>query len=77
MSISGWHENGYVPFERDLYGCHSFLLNKRKTRNPYRRFHSYHSSAPELRDLLEYCPAKSDKVFPGPLPWDPPLPGSA
>ena len=42
--VSKKRENGYKPFERDLYGCHDFLGKKRKSRNPYRRFHGYHSS---------------------------------
>lgn len=44
MDYEGEKENGYKPFERDLYGCHDFLGRKRRTRNPYRRFHGYHSS---------------------------------
>lgn len=40
----GENLNGFKPFEKDLYGCHDFLKEKRKTRNPYRRFHGYHSS---------------------------------
>ncbi|GAA5940704.1 uncharacterized protein JCM15063_006333 [Sporobolomyces koalae] len=66
----GERQNGYKPFEKDLYGCHDFLLAKRKTRNPYRRFHGYHSSAPEMKGIFEYCPTRGDKVFQGRLPWD-------
>ncbi|GAA6016270.1 hypothetical protein JCM11491_006798 [Sporobolomyces phaffii] len=70
QDYAGELENGFKPFDVDLYGCHDFLAGKRKTRNPYRRFHGYHSSAPELRGLLEYCPDKGDRVYPGKLPWD-------
>ncbi|GAA5876767.1 hypothetical protein JCM16303_006280 [Sporobolomyces ruberrimus] len=69
MDYVGERENGYKPFERDLYGCHDFLGKKRKSRNPYRRFHGYHSSAPELRGILEYCPETGDRVYEGKLPW--------
>ena len=44
MDYEGEKENGYKPFERDLYGCGTFLGKKRRSRNPYRRFHGYHSS---------------------------------
>ncbi|KAG2072261.1 hypothetical protein BDR04DRAFT_1096845 [Suillus decipiens] len=62
--------NGYAPYELDLYGCHGFLLAKRRARNPFLRFHSYHASAPELRGLLEWCPDDARMVYDGPLPWD-------
>lgn len=35
---------GFEPFKKDLYGCKGVLLAKRKKRNPYRRWHPYHSS---------------------------------
>lgn len=44
MDYEGEQENGYKPFEKDLYGCHDYLAKKRRSRNPYRRFHGYHSS---------------------------------
>ncbi|KAG1745444.1 uncharacterized protein EDB91DRAFT_1120901 [Suillus paluster] len=62
--------NGYAPYNIDLYGCHDFLLAKRRGRNPFLRFHSYHASAPELRGLLEWCPDDARMVYDGPLPWD-------
>ncbi|GAA5974747.1 hypothetical protein JCM11641_007250 [Rhodosporidiobolus odoratus] len=65
----GERKYGLTPFLSDNYGCHGALLAKRRKRNPFRRFHGYHSSAPELARLLEYCPAKNT-IFPGPLPWD-------
>ncbi|BGP18656.1 hypothetical protein JCM10213v2_006722 [Rhodosporidiobolus nylandii] len=66
----GERKYGLEPFLRDTYGCHGALLAKRKKRNPYRRWHGYHSSAPELARLLEYCPSSPTTLFPGPLPWD-------
>lgn len=63
-------KNGYAPYKLDLYGCHDFLLTKRRARNPFLRFHSYHTSAPELRGLLEWCPDDAGMVYNGPLPWD-------
>ncbi|KAG1864422.1 hypothetical protein F4604DRAFT_1783416 [Suillus subluteus] len=66
----GEAKNGYAPYKLDLYGCHDFLLAKRLGRNPFLRFHSYHSSAPELRGLLEWCPDDARMVYDGPLPWD-------
>ncbi|BGP02181.1 hypothetical protein RTBOTA2_005060 [Rhodotorula toruloides] len=65
----GERKYGLEPFLRDMYGCHGSLLAKRRKRNPYRRFHAYHSSAPELARLLEYCPSHNT-LFPGSLPWD-------
>ncbi|GAA6029053.1 hypothetical protein JCM8097_001570 [Rhodosporidiobolus ruineniae] len=65
----GERKYGLEPFLRDTYGCHGQLLAKRRKRNPFRRFHSYHSSAPELARLLEYCPS-NNAIFPYPLPWD-------
>ena len=53
--------NGYGPFVTDLYGCHGALLRKRRSRNPYRRVHAYHVSAPEMASLLEWCP-EGEKV---------------
>ncbi|GAA5915630.1 hypothetical protein JCM6882_002368 [Rhodosporidiobolus microsporus] len=65
----GERKFGLEPFLRDTYGCHGALLAKRRKRNPFRRFHSYHSSAPDLAPLLEYCPS-NNAIFAGPLPWD-------
>ena len=56
----------YLPFEKDLYGCHDPLRAKRQSRNPFHRQHSYSITCPELKDLLIYCP---DKLFQGSLPW--------
>jgi hypothetical protein len=49
-------QSGYGPFVTDLYGCHGALLRKRRRRNPYKRVHAYHMSAPEIAGLLEWCP---------------------
>jgi len=48
--------NAYLPYQMDLYGCHSELVSKRIARNPFLRFHPYWASAKELRGLLEWCP---------------------
>ncbi|KAF9231405.1 hypothetical protein BU15DRAFT_56157 [Melanogaster broomeanus] len=66
----GEFRNGYQPYTLDVYGCHDFLLSKRRGRNPFIRFHSYHASAPELRGLLEWCPDDPKEIYRGPLPWD-------
>ncbi|KZT56192.1 hypothetical protein CALCODRAFT_436109 [Calocera cornea HHB12733] len=70
MAVDGERKYGYMPFTKDLYGCHSSLLDKRKRRNPHSRYHPFHSSAPELRHLLEWCPPDGVEPFRGPLPWD-------
>ncbi|CAO1638037.1 unnamed protein product [Parajaminaea phylloscopi] len=64
---------GFALFERDMYGCHGKLLEKRRTRNPTRRFHPYYSSAPEIWDLLNWCPSDGlglQGVYRDSLPWD-------
>lgn len=63
-------ENGYNPYSKDLYGCHSFLTSKRRQRNPHFRFHPYHSSNPRLSTLFNWCPDGSLAIFSGGLPWD-------
>ncbi|KZV96253.1 hypothetical protein EXIGLDRAFT_733611 [Exidia glandulosa HHB12029] len=72
--FDGERQFGYAPYKEDLYGCHSGLLAKRRKRNPFFRFHSYYTSAPELAGLLDYCPGASDggqsAVYKGSLPWD-------
>ncbi|KZT10585.1 uncharacterized protein LAESUDRAFT_339231 [Laetiporus sulphureus 93-53] len=66
--------NGYLPYSVDIYGCHDFLLSKRRSRNPFKRFHSYYTSSPELASLFDWCPDTADggraALFHGPLPWD-------
>ncbi|KAL0072762.1 hypothetical protein AAF712_000525 [Marasmius tenuissimus] len=66
----GENVNGYLPYFDDLYGCHSTLLSKRIGRNTFARFHPYHTSSPELRKLMEWCPDDSTDLFAGTLPWD-------
>ncbi|KAF8828811.1 hypothetical protein HHX47_DHR3000387 [Lentinula edodes] len=44
------------------------LLQKRMNRNHHRRYHPYHTSSPELSELLEWCPAGST-LYNGMLPW--------
>ena len=67
-------QNGYLPYTQDTYGCRGALLQKRRARNPFARFHSYYSSAPELGPLFNWCPSRAEggptAVYPGPLPWD-------
>ncbi|GAA5967958.1 hypothetical protein JCM3765_005559 [Sporobolomyces pararoseus] len=73
LDYEGEFENGFKKFEKDLYGCHNNdegdLGTKRIQRNPFRRFHGYYTSAPELREILDYCPEKGDTLFNGKLPW--------
>ncbi|KAJ3862184.1 hypothetical protein EV359DRAFT_45681 [Lentinula novae-zelandiae] len=58
----------YALTSKDMYHCHSELLQKRMTRNHHRRYHPYHTSSPELSELLEWCPAGST-LYNGMLPW--------
>lgn len=70
---------GYTPFLSSPSGCHPPLSIKRQIRNPYSKYHPYHSSCPELVDLFEWCPPApstppaedgSDiQVFGGEVPW--------
>ncbi|PWN43720.1 hypothetical protein IE81DRAFT_322129 [Ceraceosorus guamensis] len=63
----------YPMFEKDMYGCHGRLLDKRRARNPTRRFHSYFSGAPEIADLLDWCPPDGlglQGIYVESLPWD-------
>lgn len=55
-SKQGELANAYLPYTKDMYGCHSTLAAKRVARNPFLRFHPYWASAKELRGLLEWCP---------------------
>ncbi|GAA97517.1 uncharacterized protein L969DRAFT_119958 [Mixia osmundae IAM 14324] len=61
--------HGLLPYQNDIYGCHTELLAKRKKRNPYRRFHPYHVSNPELDKLMEWCPDDPTQIYTGSLPW--------
>lgn len=56
----------YQTFKNDLYGCEGDLKEKREKRNPFKRFHGYEQTCPEMKDLLDYC---GKEVFSGPLPW--------
>lgn len=43
-------------FRKDMYGCSNpSLLNKRETRNPFKRTIPYELSCPDLRKLLLWC----------------------
>lgn len=73
VGLNQQRQNGYLLFEKDMYGCHGALLNKRKARNPARRFHPYFSSAPEIAGLLNWCPPDQiglQGTYPQSLPWD-------
>jgi len=58
-AVAGEIENGFKPYERDLYGCHGTLLEKRRIRNVHHRAHPYFASAPELAELLAWCPEEA------------------
>jgi len=73
LQAEGENLRGYSWFAKDMYGCHGALLEKRKKRNPTRRFHPYFTSAPEVADLLDWCPAADSGlqgIYRGTLPWD-------
>ncbi|KAJ7928551.1 hypothetical protein B0H13DRAFT_1967825 [Mycena leptocephala] len=65
----GERQNGYLPYRADLYGCHTFLANKRRQRNYDARYPPYYLSCPELRPLLSWCPSVHTQLFSGTLPW--------
>ncbi|KAI0256420.1 hypothetical protein BJV78DRAFT_1278911 [Lactifluus subvellereus] len=62
--------NAFTPYSTDLYGCHASLVKKRAERNFHARTHGYHVGAPEMRELLEWCPKDGKEIFPGVLPWE-------
>lgn len=70
----GEKQNGYLPYSKDTYGCHDFLLDKRKSRNKHLRFHPYYTTNPKLADLFNWCPGgvstSRTSIFNGALPWD-------
>ncbi|KAK0566629.1 hypothetical protein OC861_003152 [Tilletia horrida] len=73
LQAEGEYLRGYSWFAKDMYGCHGNLLEKRKKRNPTRRFHPYFTSAPEIADLLDWCPPEDSGlqgIYRGTLPWD-------
>jgi len=57
--------NAYLPYKKDIYGCHTSLLSKRASRNPFVRFHPYWVSAQELRGLLTWCPGDDAAAYEG------------
>ncbi|KAJ7287761.1 hypothetical protein C8J57DRAFT_1284848 [Mycena rebaudengoi] len=65
----GERQNGYLPYSSDMYGCHSYLHNKRRQRNNARRFPPYHLTCPDLDPLFEWCPDNHTELFSGKLPW--------
>jgi len=68
IALEGEKLSGYTPYSKDLYGCHSELLRKRRARNRSLRFHPYHTYSPELTSLMEWCPA-DNTLYGGILPW--------
>ncbi|KAF8256908.1 hypothetical protein EI94DRAFT_1671780 [Lactarius quietus] len=68
-AASGELVNAFNPYSTDLYGCHAPLVQKRVGRNFHVRTHGYHVGAPEMRELLEWCPKDGTWIFPGALPW--------
>lgn len=63
----GEKRNSIRPFQADPYGCNSTeLLQKRRTRNPFKRTNPYPLSCPGLHALLEWC---APQTFPYALPW--------
>ncbi|KAE9408607.1 hypothetical protein BT96DRAFT_985487 [Gymnopus androsaceus JB14] len=68
IALEGEKLSGYTPYSKDLYGCHSELLRKRRARNHSLRFHPYHTYSPELTSLMEWCPA-DNTLYGGILPW--------
>ena len=69
LSIVPQLANAFSPYSKDLYGCHALLSQKRAGRNFHMRTHGYHVGAPEMRELLEWCPKDGIQIFPGTLPW--------
>ncbi|PCH43583.1 hypothetical protein WOLCODRAFT_103794 [Wolfiporia cocos MD-104 SS10] len=73
-ALEGERLNGYIPYTLDTYGCHDLLRSKRRTRNPFIRYHSYYTSSSELAALFDWCPGDrtggQTTTFDGPLPWD-------
>lgn len=68
-AASGELVNAFTPYSTDLYGCHAPLVQKRAGRNFHARTHGYHVGAPEMRELLEWCPKDGTRIFSGALPW--------
>ncbi|KAH7098402.1 hypothetical protein BKA62DRAFT_713073 [Auriculariales sp. MPI-PUGE-AT-0066] len=72
--FKGEQQFGYKPYSTDLYGCQGQLLEKRRKRNPFHRFHPYYTSSPEISGLLDFCPVPPVRntrvvVYDGHLPW--------
>lgn len=74
VAEEGEKQNGYIPYSKDMYGCHDFLLDKRKGRNKHIRFHPYYTTNPKLTALFNWCPgglgSSQTSIFSGALPWD-------
>lgn len=48
-------DDAYPDFQRDLYGCGAKLFGKRSKRNPYKHFHAYSSTCPEMSEFIDAC----------------------
>lgn len=59
--------NSYKPFQKDLYGCHSPLIDKRIGRDAFRRSHPYFTTS--LAGLISHCPSDGLSLYDGPLAW--------
>ncbi|KAH9022848.1 hypothetical protein EDB85DRAFT_1993934 [Lactarius pseudohatsudake] len=68
-AVSGELTNAFTPYSTDMYGCHAPLVQKHAGRNFHAKAHGYHVGAPEMRELLEWCPKDGTLIFPGTLPW--------
>lgn len=65
--LAGERAHSARPFMFDPYGCRTQgLLDKRASRNPFRRSVSYPLGCPELSDLMAHC---EQGIFRGSLPW--------
>lgn len=74
-SYEGEYQYGFLPFQDDMYGCLPPLSTKRTARNPFARYHPYHTSCPEIAGLLEFCspqgkPNSQAALYPAALPWE-------
>ena len=67
-SSNGEYVNSLLPFASDPYGCHSEVLQKKRTeRNPYARTAPYELTCPEMKHLLHWC--GPELISEEELPW--------
>lgn len=48
-------DDAYSDFQKDLYGCGPKLSGKRSRRNPYKHFHAYSNTCPEMAEFIDAC----------------------